>query len=299
MSLIHQALQGIPDDGQGLSLDPPPASTAEPPKLKRKAQRLTIGRSGRGSPLLWVMFVVLFLVGGSLSLLTSTLLTNHPNSRNPVVTSADLIERKPTVPFDAASEPANSRARALIAQANRQQNTLAEAPNLEPQAGQSGSAGMDLLNAIPAEEEKQQQPTYTPSDRETDVQREIRRNGKITQRINAIRSAIASGNEANFNRNLGRLWKLLGRSHPYVTNLEAYWALRQGDHEEAEHLLHKVLKKSPDNLEAGANLVVLRWNRGDQVGAYQLLQRLQQSHPGDLRLEKLATTLKARWKQPL
>lgn len=73
----------------------------------------------------------------------------------------------------------------------------------------------------------------------------------------------------------------------YFLKLKAFMDIKTGRLESASSLLHQVLKRNPDDLEAGINMAVVQVKRDNLALAKKRLLRLKESHPSNSRINAL------------
>ena len=121
----------------------------------------------------------------------------------------------------------------------------------------------------------------------------MRRSLDISRLIAEIQQSMQASDHRRTEELLVQLTRRKGRDDPYVLKLKSYWHTQQGDLNRASALLQQVLRRKPDDLEAGINMAILEIKTGRIRQADKRLSRLREIYPEDTRIPALMEKLKS------
>jgi|GEM_PF-4115521 len=181
------------------------------------------------------------------------------------------------------------------------ENVMAETTTTDPPAATASSASGTVMADIG--QEMNRRPVERPrrsrdstqsaaADIEHIRRTNMRRSLDISRLISEIQQSMRASDERRTERLLEQLTTRKGRHDPYVMKLKSYWYTQRGDLNRAAALLHEVLQRKPNDLEAGINMAILEIKTGRIRQADERLCRLRETYPEDTRIPEMIDKLR-------
>ena len=121
----------------------------------------------------------------------------------------------------------------------------------------------------------------------------MRRSYDISRLVADIQRSMHDPDHSRTHQLLEQLAVVKGRNDPFVMKLQSYCYTRQGDIRRATAVLQEVLRRWPNDLEAGINMAILDIKAGRIRRADERLSRLREIYPEDTRIAELMEKLKS------
>ncbi len=105
--------------------------------------------------------------------------------------------------------------------------------------------------------------------------------------VGNLRAAMARRDREAVTELFGHLESLRGREDTFILKLKGFWHMSNGEQQEAEQALVRVLARLPDDLDANLNMALIESRSGRMNEAKYRAERLRARYPGDQRVQEL------------
>lgn len=120
----------------------------------------------------------------------------------------------------------------------------------------------------------------------------VEKSARIASLVAKIRRSIDTRRSDQLEDLIDELALLKGKENSYVLKLRAFLCMRKDDYESAALLLHDVLRKDENDLEAGINMAIVEIKTSQIPKAIKRLAKLREIYPEDTLIPELIQKLK-------
>ncbi len=115
----------------------------------------------------------------------------------------------------------------------------------------------------------------------------IDQGAQTTLMVAKLESLLHMGRTAEAEKLLQDIENHLGRDSIYLLKMKAFFHMKQNQNEHAAEILHQVLARDANDLEAGINMAVLEIIATKADAAEKRLQKLNEVYPGNPHIQRL------------
>jgi len=163
----------------------------------------------------------------------------------------------------------------------RKNTAASETFEKKKHSSEGGKTGEKIRTSLLAQETKKsmkKSPPPRPKQMETPEVRTVDRSARVSLLVARLEQAMRAENRGEVKDLLEKLEKLKGEKSDYVMRVKAFWYLKEGRYDLARSLLHQLINKNENDLEAGINMAVLDIKTNHVEAARNRLRKLRESH---------------------